>query len=144
MTGRLLADRVMKARRESTCPSCRGPIRVGQLIARCGVWMHAACLIEHQRDHDRVRNEMSDIEPADLAAHRAVSDIQIALADDDRPAAAVIIDALDPAEAKHCLIIMAQCWLDIAAGLLPLAQLRQALRRDAQRQAELGEPDGST
>lgn len=31
-----LADRVMKARKESTCPLCSGPVRVGQYIARTG------------------------------------------------------------------------------------------------------------
>jgi hypothetical protein len=44
----IAATRTMKARRESTCPLCRGPIRVGQLIARCGFWAHAACVIRHQ------------------------------------------------------------------------------------------------
>ena len=44
-----LATRVMKARRETMCPSCQAPIRPGQLIAKCGTWLHAECLIEHQR-----------------------------------------------------------------------------------------------
>jgi hypothetical protein len=43
----MLASRVMKARRPGVCPVCRTTITVGQLIARCGYWMHAACLIEH-------------------------------------------------------------------------------------------------
>jgi hypothetical protein len=48
MNGHLtLATRVMKARRETTCPLCRGPIKVGQLIAKCGVWAHAQCVIDY-------------------------------------------------------------------------------------------------
>jgi hypothetical protein len=40
-----LADRVMKARRDSTCPLCPDPVRTGQMIARCGTtWYHAACV----------------------------------------------------------------------------------------------------
>jgi hypothetical protein len=37
----VLADRVMRARRESTCPTCRGPIHIGHQIARCpgGLWI---------------------------------------------------------------------------------------------------------
>jgi hypothetical protein len=45
MTGPLLASRVMKARRQSTCPICRGPIRVGELIAKTVKWAHAGCVI---------------------------------------------------------------------------------------------------
>ena len=52
MTGRLTASRVMKARREGTCPICRGPILVGQLIAKCGVWAHAQCVVDHQHQED--------------------------------------------------------------------------------------------
>jgi hypothetical protein len=64
MTTPVLATRVRKARRESTCPACRGPIRVGQLIARCpgGLWQHASCFIghAHQLDHDnRTEGERS-------------------------------------------------------------------------------------
>jgi hypothetical protein len=44
-----LATRVMRARRESTCPVCRGPIRVGQQIAKCGTWQHVQHVIERQR-----------------------------------------------------------------------------------------------
>jgi hypothetical protein len=44
----IAVTRVMKARRGSTCPLCKGPIRVGQLIAKCGVWAHARCAISHQ------------------------------------------------------------------------------------------------
>lgn len=41
-----LADRVMKARRESTCPACVAPIRVGQRIAHCGdAWVHVPCAV---------------------------------------------------------------------------------------------------
>jgi hypothetical protein len=55
MTGRQLADRVMKARRCPTCPACRGPITPGQQIGRCkvgGMWVHLWCLLEHQHDED--------------------------------------------------------------------------------------------
>jgi hypothetical protein len=62
VTGRL-ATRVMRARRESTCPVCRGPIRVGQQIAKCGTWQHVEHVIERNRqtpppegpDHDHAR-----------------------------------------------------------------------------------------
>lgn len=48
MTRLPLADRVMKARRDSTCPLCTEPVRQGQLIARCGIaWYHAACVARH-------------------------------------------------------------------------------------------------
>jgi hypothetical protein len=50
VTGRL-ASRVMKARRESLCIGCRKPIRVGDLIAKCGVWMCISCAIAHQHDN---------------------------------------------------------------------------------------------
>jgi hypothetical protein len=51
----VLADRVMRARRETRCPDCFGWIRVGQQIARCpgGVWFHASCFIGHTHDTDR-------------------------------------------------------------------------------------------
>ena len=47
MTGPVLADRVMRARRQGTCPLCRGPVRIGQQIARMGpgCWVHSGCLI---------------------------------------------------------------------------------------------------
>ena len=44
-----LATRVMKARRASTCPVCRGPILVGQQIAKCGTWQHIEHVIERNR-----------------------------------------------------------------------------------------------
>lgn len=48
-TAPALPVKVRKARRSSTCPVCKGPIRVGQLIASCGgLWMCAACLIGHR------------------------------------------------------------------------------------------------
>jgi hypothetical protein len=57
MTTPVLATRVRKARFESTCPTCRGPILVSQLIAKCagGLWQHASCFIghAHQRDGER-------------------------------------------------------------------------------------------
>lgn len=53
MTPRLpLADRVMKARRESTCPACETPVVVGQRIAHCGdAWVHLSCAIRAQIHH---------------------------------------------------------------------------------------------
>lgn len=47
MTAPMKADRVMKARWPGVCPVCHATISIGQLIARCGFWMHATCLIEH-------------------------------------------------------------------------------------------------
>jgi hypothetical protein len=45
-----LATRVMKARRESACPACCGPVRVGQQIAKTGtIWVHATCLIARRQ-----------------------------------------------------------------------------------------------
>ena len=39
------ADRVRKARHDSTCHTCRNPIRTGQPIARvAGKWRHLTCL----------------------------------------------------------------------------------------------------
>jgi hypothetical protein len=43
-----VVDRTMKARREGTCPLCNGPVRVGDLIARCcTTWYHASCVVRH-------------------------------------------------------------------------------------------------
>jgi hypothetical protein len=42
-----LAVRTMKARRTSTCPSCHGPILVGQNIAKVTDphgWIHLRCV----------------------------------------------------------------------------------------------------
>jgi hypothetical protein len=42
-----LAVRTMKARRTSTCPSCRGPILTGQRIAKLtspAAWIHLSCV----------------------------------------------------------------------------------------------------
>jgi hypothetical protein len=48
MTDRLaLATRTMKARHNSTCPSCRGPVLIGQQIARLAdppAWVHVRCV----------------------------------------------------------------------------------------------------
>jgi hypothetical protein len=50
----VLADRVMKARRETTCTLCSCVIRTGQLIARCpgGLWVHCSCFIGHRHNLD--------------------------------------------------------------------------------------------
>lgn len=49
MTTPILARRVMKARRETICPVCGEPIRVGMYIAYTDRWQHAACVIVRQR-----------------------------------------------------------------------------------------------
>ena len=61
-----LADRVMRARGESTCPICRRRIRVGQQIARCGgVWQHVGHVIEslaaQHREAIREENPMTTV-----------------------------------------------------------------------------------
>jgi hypothetical protein len=55
MTAPGLATRVMRARRESLCPVCYCPIRVGQQIAKRGFWQHIACLIERNRSTEGKR-----------------------------------------------------------------------------------------
>lgn len=46
----MTATRVMKARRTSTCPVCKEAIKVGQLIAKAGIWQHATCLIAVRKE----------------------------------------------------------------------------------------------
>jgi hypothetical protein len=43
----VVADRVIKARRESVCAGCHGPVRVTNRIARCpaGAWFHLSCYL---------------------------------------------------------------------------------------------------
>jgi hypothetical protein len=42
----ILAQRTRKARRSSWCPLCRGPVRIGQYIARLGLtWVHTTCVV---------------------------------------------------------------------------------------------------
>jgi hypothetical protein len=55
----VVADRVMRARRESTCTLCSGLIRVGQQIARCpgGLWVHCSCFIGHRHNLDETSTE---------------------------------------------------------------------------------------
>lgn len=44
-TLRTLRTRFMKARRAGICPRCKGPVSVGQRIARHeGIWIHLACV----------------------------------------------------------------------------------------------------
>jgi len=44
-----LAERVMRARGESTCPRCRTTVMVGQQIGLVGGdWIHVACLLNRQ------------------------------------------------------------------------------------------------
>jgi ribosomal protein L37AE/L43A len=50
MTAPVLATRVMKARWPGTCPACRRPIRVGDQIAKCGIWLCIQCAISYQHD----------------------------------------------------------------------------------------------
>ena len=49
VTRTVIANRVMKARHESMCPICQEPIRVGQLIARRGVWQHVGHVLDDIR-----------------------------------------------------------------------------------------------
>lgn len=62
----VVATHVRKARRESACPICSGPIRVGQQIARCpgNLWMHCSCFIGHQHERDVADECCSAIAPA--------------------------------------------------------------------------------
>lgn len=42
----ILAHRTRKARRNSTCPLCRGAVRIGQPIAMLGrTWVHTTCAV---------------------------------------------------------------------------------------------------
>ena len=44
------ASRVMRARHPSTCPLCRGLIRVGHQIGRTPVgWCHTSCIIDRAK-----------------------------------------------------------------------------------------------
>jgi hypothetical protein len=45
VTAPKLASRVMKARRPGTCAICRGPIRIGEQIAKTVRWAHAGCVV---------------------------------------------------------------------------------------------------
>jgi hypothetical protein len=43
----MTADRVIKARRTSTCPMCRQLVTIGQQIGRTPTgWCHTQCIIE--------------------------------------------------------------------------------------------------
>jgi hypothetical protein len=43
----MTADRVIKARRTSTCPLCWQPVTIGQQIGRTPTgWCHTQCIIE--------------------------------------------------------------------------------------------------
>jgi hypothetical protein len=56
MEGRrmILATRSRKARRHGRCPLCRGPVHIGQYIARIGLaWVHNTCAASRVRDHSR-------------------------------------------------------------------------------------------
>jgi hypothetical protein len=50
----VLADRVVKARWEGTCIICRGPILIGQYIARCPgrCWAHCSCWVRDGHRHN--------------------------------------------------------------------------------------------
>jgi hypothetical protein len=54
-TKTVLASRVKKARRTSTCPVCRCPIMVGQQIAKRGYWQHIEHVIEPNRSTEGKR-----------------------------------------------------------------------------------------
>jgi hypothetical protein len=58
MTVPELASRVRKARRETMCPACYRPVRVGDLIARTTLgWLHAGCAIARQHEHDQEHDQ---------------------------------------------------------------------------------------
>ena len=50
----VVADRVMRARRESLCILCGAVVLIGQQIARCPgrQWVHVACFIGHRHNLD--------------------------------------------------------------------------------------------
>jgi hypothetical protein len=50
----VVADRVMKARRESVCSLCGDVVKPGMQIARCpgGLWVHCSCFIGHRHHID--------------------------------------------------------------------------------------------
>jgi hypothetical protein len=56
MTAPGLATRVMRARRESLCPVCLGPIWPGQQIAKRGYWQHIEHVIERNRSTEGERS----------------------------------------------------------------------------------------
>jgi hypothetical protein len=49
MTAPIVAERVMKARRQSVCPICRRLIRPGDQIAKLGRWQHVEHVLDRQR-----------------------------------------------------------------------------------------------
>ncbi len=62
MSAQQYASRVMHARRESQCPICKGWIRPGTLIAKCGgLWMHVMpCAIAHQHTTNHPGNQAGE------------------------------------------------------------------------------------
>jgi hypothetical protein len=55
VTAPRLASRVMRARRESLCPVCYCPIRVGQQIAKRGYWQHIEHVVQATQDRSDER-----------------------------------------------------------------------------------------
>ena len=46
----MTASRVMRARKNGTCTTCRGPVFVGQSICLIGTsWSHTSCAIAQMR-----------------------------------------------------------------------------------------------
>lgn len=53
MTAPIVAERVMKARRDSVCPACGCRIRTGDQIAKYrGQWEHVEHVLKRQRQAD--------------------------------------------------------------------------------------------
>jgi len=61
MTAPALATRVMHARRESLCPVCMEPIRVGDLIGKAGMWQHIRHITGHQHQEDATLPTPADV-----------------------------------------------------------------------------------
>lgn len=105
--GPVLADRVMKARRQSTCPLCRGPVHIGNLIARLGpgLWVHAHCLANRHHEDD----------PMQPFVIRSAHGNDLITIDVAGPVIALTVQARRPGEPVHITRDEAR---DLAAALL--------------------------
>ncbi len=66
MTAQLLASRVRKARRASTCPLCLEPVLIGQLIGRTVTWAHVSCILRERGGAYHKPLTASQQEPGDI------------------------------------------------------------------------------
>lgn len=54
----ILARRAMKARKNSRCPLCRGPVTIGQHLVQLGkTWVHTTCAVERIRRNRAAERE---------------------------------------------------------------------------------------